>query len=102
MNKFNIEEYGYSKVEVNKFIDDVINQTDAIIKRVKKQNQEIKELKQQLETYKKMEDTLKNSMFKAEEASNNIKRQALEEGKIIVSDAKKNASRIVNLSLIHI
>ncbi|MDD6878939.1 MAG: DivIVA domain-containing protein [bacterium] len=100
MNKFNIEEYGYSKVEVNKFIDDVISQTEAIIKRVKKQNQEIKELKQQLETYKKMEDTLKNSMFKAEEASNNIKRQALEEGKIIVSDAKKNASRIVNDALI--
>ncbi len=100
MNKFNIEQYGYSKTEVNKFIDDVIAQTEDIVERVKKQSKEIKALKLELDNYKKMEETLKNSMFKAEEASNNIKKQAIEEGKIIVSDAKKNASRIVNDALL--
>ena len=100
MNKFNIEQYGYSKTEVNRFIDDVIAQTEDIVERVKKQSKEIKALKLELDNYKKMEETLKNSMFKAEEASNNIKKQAIEEGKIIVSDAKKNASRIVNDALL--
>ncbi len=100
MNRFNVEQYGYSKEEVNKFVDDVISQTEDIVERVKKQAREIKQLKAELDNYKKMEETLKNSMFKAEEASNNIKKQAIEESKIIVSDAKKNASRIVNDALL--
>lgn len=100
MNRFSIEENGYNKAEVNKLIDDVIVQTEEIIERVKKQSKQIKELKQELEKYKKMEETLKNSMYKAEIASNNIKKQAIDEGKIIVEDAKRNASRIVNDALL--
>ena len=98
--RFSIEENGYNKAEVNKLIDDVIVQTEGIIERVKKQSKEIKELKEELEKYKRMEDTLKSSMYKAEVASNNIKKQAIDEGKIIVEDAKRNASRIVNDALI--
>lgn len=100
MNKFNIEENGYSKAEVNKFINDVITQTEGIVTRVKKQAKQISELNSELEKYKKMEDTMKNSMYKAELASNDIKKQAMEEAKIIVDDAKRNASRIVNDALI--
>ena len=50
--------------------------------------------------YKKMEETLKGSMYKAEEASTNIKKQAMDEGKIIVEEARRNASRIVNDALL--
>lgn len=100
MNKFTIEENGYSRVEVNKFIDDVIAQTETIIQRVKSQSSEIKSLKASLEIYKNMEETLKNSMYKAEIATNDIKKQAIEESKIIIDDAKRNASRIVNDALI--
>ena len=98
--RFSIEENGYNKAEGNKLIDDVIVQTEGIIERVKKQSKEIKELKEELEKYKRMEDTLKSSMYKAEVASNNIKKQAIDEGKMIVEDAKRNASRIVNDALI--
>lgn len=98
--RFSIEENGYNKAEVNKLIDDVIVQTEGIIERVKKQSKEIKELKEELEKYKRMEDTLKSSMYKAEVTSNNIKKQAIDEGKMIVEDAKRNASRIVNDALI--
>ena len=98
--RFSIEENGYNKAEVNKLIDDVIVQTEGIIERVKKQSKEIRELKEELDKYKKMEDTLKSSMYKAEVASNNIKKQAIDEGKMIVEDAKRNASRIVNDALI--
>lgn len=98
--RFSIEENGYNKAEVNRLIDDVIVQTEGIIERVKKQSREIKELKEELEKYKRMEDTLKSSMYKAEVASNNIKKQAIDEGKMIVEDAKRNASRIVNDALI--
>lgn len=100
MDKFSLETNGYSRSEVNKFIDDVIANTESMIKRVKNQQGEINKLKEELIRYKRMEDTLKGSMYKAEEASNNIKRQAIDEGKIIVEEARKNASRIVNDALL--
>jgi len=100
MDKFNLETNGYSRSEVNKFIDDVIANTESMIKRVKSQQAEINNLKEELVKYKKMEETLKGSMYKAEEASTNIKKQAMDEGKIIVEEARKNASRIVNDALL--
>lgn len=100
MNKFSIEANGYSKAEVNKFLDDVITQTEAIINRVKKQNKEIKELKEQLESYKRIENDLKNSIYRSEAINSDIRRQAQEESRAIIEDAKRNASRIVNDALI--
>lgn len=100
MDKFSLEANGYSRSEVNKFIDDVIANTESMIKRVKSQQLEINNLKEEIVKYKKMEDTLKGSMYKAEEASTNIKKQAMDEGKIIVEEARRNASRIVNDALL--
>ena len=88
MDKFSIEANGYSQSEVNKFIDDVIANTESMIKRVKSQQVEINNLKEEIVKYKKMEDTLKGSMYKAEEASTNIRKQAMDEGKIIVEEAR--------------
>ena len=100
MEKFNYEENGYNKKEVNQFVGEVIRETEAIITRVKKQNKEIKKLKKELEKYKAMEESLKNSLLKAEETSDNIKKMARDEREIIINDAKSNASRIVNEALI--
>ena len=100
MDKFSYESNGYNKNEVNKFVDDVIMHTEDIIKRVKTQNEEIIKLKADIERYKKQEETLKNALYKAEEASNNIKKEALNERNMIIVDAKRNASRIVNDALV--
>lgn len=100
MDKFNYEANGYNRKEVNKFIDDVIVHTENIIKRVKTQQQEIEQLKQEINRYKKNEEVLRNSLYKAEEVSSNIKKQALDERNTIIDEAKKNASRIVNDALL--
>ena len=100
MDKFSIEANGYNRSEVNKFIDDVIANTESMIKKIKSQNTEINNLKEEIIKYKKMEETLKGAMYKTEEASTSIKRQAIDEGKIIVEEARKNASRIVNDALL--
>lgn len=100
MEKFSREPDGYNKEEVNKFIDDVIVQTEAVITRVKTQQDEIKTLKKEIEYYKKLEETLKSALLNAEKASNDIKKNAIEESKIIVMDAKRNASHIINDALL--
>lgn len=100
MEKFSYEANGYNRSEVNQFISDVIKETEGIITRVKTQNREIEDLKKELEHYKNLEDTLKSAIMKAEETGDNIKRMAREESEIIVTDAKHNASRIVNEALL--
>lgn len=100
MERFSYQENGYSKEEVNKFVDDVIAQTEEIVTRVKRQQNEITNLKKELEVYKGLERTLNTSILKAEQTSNSIKQNAIDESKIIVDEAKGNASRIVNDALI--
>ena len=100
MEKFSYEANGYNRNEVNQFVGDVIRETEGIITRVKKQNAEIEDLKKELEHYKVMEDTLKSAIMKAEETGDNIKKMAREERDMILTDAKHNASRIVNEALL--
>ncbi len=100
MDKFKIVENGYSVVEVNKFVDDVIAQTENMLEKMKKQHRDNEELHRQVEHYKKIETELKNALFKAEQSSSEIKKQAYDEKNTIIEEARKNASRIVNDALL--
>ncbi len=100
MEKFSYETNGYNREEVNRFISDVIVQTESIVSRCKKQNEEIESLKRELEHYKNLEKTLNMAILKAEETGDNIKKMARTEAEMIIGDAKGNASRIVNESLL--
>ena len=57
-------------------------------------------MKKELEHYKELENTLKMAILRAEETGDNIKRMARNEAEMIINDAKGNASRIVNESLL--
>ena len=48
MDKFNYEANGYNKAEVNKFVTDVIKETEGIIRKCKEQKKEIEVLKDKL------------------------------------------------------
>ncbi len=100
MDKFHYEANGYNRSEVNAFIERVIRETEGIINKCQEQKQELKILEEKLESYKALEDSINKSIINAEKTSDNIKRLAREEANVIVSDAKNNASRIVNDALI--
>lgn len=100
MDKFHYEANGYNRSEVNAFIERVIRETEGIINKCQEQKDEIKDLKDKLESYRILEDSINKSIVNAEKTSDNIKRLAREEANVIVSDAKNNASRIVNDALI--
>lgn len=100
MDKFHYEANGYNRSEVNAFIERVIRETEGIINKCQEQKDEIKDLKDKLESYKILEDSINKSIVNAEKTSDNIKSLAREEANVIVSDAKNNASRIVNDALI--
>lgn len=100
MDKFSFEANGYNRSEVNNFIQTVIVETEKLLNKVDEQKQEIQELRKELNYYKRVEDTLVNTINKAEETSENIKRISREESELIISKAKNNASRIINEALL--
>ncbi len=100
MRKFSTSFNGYSKIEVNSFVSEVTHEYEAMLSKLKSQDSEINNLKQELEKYKNMENTLNRAIMVAEDASTQIKKVARDEAKGFIDDARRNASRIVNDALL--
>ncbi len=107
MRKFKRSIAGYDVNEVNAFVDDVIRKVENIIKEEEKikrdiydKDTKIKELEATLEKYKIMENNLNNSILEAQNNVEYIKRVAKSEGDAIISEARKNANRIISDALI--
>ena len=100
MKKFSKEFSGYNKQEVNAFLNDVIVETEKMIKKVRSQEQEINELKKQVIHYQDIERSLNLALNNAQEVGEHIRRMANQESRAIIEEAKRNASRIVNDALI--
>ncbi len=100
MRKFNNSFPGYNKQEVNSFVANVTTEYESMLNNLKDRDNEIESLKKELEKYRSLESTLNRAILIAEESSNNIKKTAFDESKLIIEDAKKNASRIINNALI--
>ena len=107
----------YTPEEVDHFLDQVIKQVEMMIQESKNKNKEIvlkdkkiEELENKLQNYsliqeklaqyERMEDTLNRAIVMAQKTSDQIKSSAHKESEIILEDAKRNASRIVNESLL--
>lgn len=99
MRKFNNSFQGYNKNEVNSFVKNVTTEYESMLNNLKLRDKEIESLKKELEHYKNLESTLNRAILIAEESSHSIKKTAFDESKIIIEDAKKNASRILNNAL---
>ena len=107
----------YSPEEIEKFLDQIIVQVERMIEDNKAKNKEILDrdkkieelentlkstsgLRERLEQYERTEATLNRAILMAQKTSDQIKSAATKESEIIIEDAKRNASRIVNESLL--
>jgi len=107
----------YSPEEVDRFLDQVIQTVERMIEDNKAKNQEIalkdkkieeltklvnstSSMQEKLAHYERIEGTLNRAIIMAQRTSDQIKSNAHRESEIILNDAKMNASRIVNESLL--
>lgn len=90
---------GYDEDEVNEFLDQVIKDFEILIREKKELEQKYSELNEKLGHFTNIEDTLNKSIVIAQEAAEDVKRNAQKEAKLIVKEAEKNADRIINESL---
>ena len=107
----------YTPEQVDQFLDQIIKQVERMIEDNKAKNREIAlkdkkieelskyvantaHMQEKLAHYERMEGTLQRAIMMAQKTSDQIKSTAHRESEIILEDAKRNASRIVNESLL--
>ena len=99
MKKFSKSFSGYNTHEVNAFVDDVVKNVDEMLQKMKAKDMEIDRLTKELEHYKNMDATLNRAIVMAEESSKKYRESSLNESDLIITEAKKNANRIINDAL---
>ena len=99
MKKFSTSLYGYKKEEVNAFVGEVAKEYESMLNKLKYSCNVIESLKKELDHYKSVESSLNRAILVAEESTSNIKKVAFDESKVIVEDAKRNATKVINNAL---
>ena len=100
MKKFDTVFRGYDKYQVQKFMDEVISNYESLLKKSMKTDEENKQLKEQIAYYQKIEDTMNRAIYTAEAAGDQIKSSARREAESLITEARHNASRIINDALL--
>ena len=99
VNKFSTSIQGYKKEEVNDFVKEVTKEYESMLQKLKNSCEIIESLRSELKHYKDIESTLNKAILVAEESTSNIKKAAYDESKVIVEDAKRNATKVINNAL---
>ena len=100
MNKFDTVFRGYDKVQVQKFLDDVIKNYELLLRKSQNTSEENKKLIEQIAYYQNIEDRMNRAIYSAESASDQIKKNARREAEGLITEARHNASRIINDALL--
>lgn len=98
MERFNSSFKGYNIEEVNRFVDEMIREYSSIIEKLRTRDAEIASLKRENEELKTKASN--NTLGNLYSANEEITRLAKQEARMLIDDAKKNASRIVNDALL--
>lgn len=110
MEKFSRTVRGYDPEEVNLFLDKIIKQVESMVDEIEDKDARIKELqgmetenanlRERLEQYERMEETLNKAILMAQKTSEQIKVNAHNEAQVVMDDAKRSANRIINEALL--
>ncbi|ANU19713.1 septum formation initiator [Planococcus plakortidis] len=90
---------GYQEDEVNEFLEQIMKDYEKVIKERNEMEERMKSTDERMGHFTNLETTLQKSIFVAQEASEEVRRNAQKEADLIVQEAEKNADRIVNESL---
>ena len=91
---------GYDEDEVNEFLEQVMKDYELVLREKKTLEEKYADALERLGHFSNIEETLNKSILIAQEAAEDVKRNAKNEAKLILKEAEKNADRIVNDSLV--
>ena len=93
---FSTSPLGYKKTEVDQFMASVLRDFEALYKGNAEANDRIKSLNKMLESYKGMEDTMKNTLVVAQSSAEQLTSSARAEADTIIAEAKQKSKEILS------
>lgn len=84
---------GYSETEVDEFLDEVVRDFEALLKDNATIRAQAEDLRQKVEQYRQMEETLKKALVVAQETASEVKAAARKEAELIIREAQAEADR---------
>ncbi|MGH2317416.1 DivIVA domain-containing protein [Planococcus sp. 4-30] len=90
---------GYQEDEVNEFLEQIMRDYEILLKDKAALEERLKTTDERVGHFNTIESTLQKSIFVAQEASEEVRRNSQKEAELIIKEAEKNADRIVNESL---
>lgn len=86
---------GFSPAEVDEFLDRVAKEMETLIKENMTCREQLSQVKEKLNHYHKLEETLHNAIIVAQETAEDVKRNAAKEAELIRREADRDAARIM-------
>lgn len=87
---------GYSKDEVNAFLEELASDYEKIYREHRVMEEEMDTIRTKLRNYEKMESTMSNTLVMAQETADNVKKNAHKEAELSIQEAQSEAQKIVS------
>ena len=87
---------GYSKDEVNTFLEELASDYEKIYREHRAMEEEMDIIRTKLRNYEKMESTMSHTLVMAQETADNVKKNAHKEAELSIQEAQSEAQKIVS------
>ena len=87
---------GYSKDEVNAFLEELASDYEKIYREHRGMEEEMDIIRTKLRNYEKMESTMSHTLVMAQETADNVKKNAHKEAELSIQEAQSKAQKIVS------
>ena len=87
---------GYSKDEVNAFLEELASDYEKIYSEHRVMEEEMDTIRTKLRNYEKMESTMSHTLVMAQETADNVKKNAHKEAELSIQEAQSEAQKIVS------
>lgn len=94
--KFSGSTLGYKKSEVDSFVSQVLTDYELLYRTNKELNEKISSLSKMIESYKGMEDTMKNTLIVAQQSAEQLTKSARSESDSILNEANQKSHEIIS------
>ena len=87
---------GYSKDEVNAFLEELASDYEKIYREHRVMEEEMDTIRTKLRNYEKMASTMSHTLVMAQETADNVKKNAHKEAELSIQEAQSEAQKIVS------
>ena len=93
--KFSNSTLGYKKAEVDSFVSEVLTNYEFLYRNSKESDEKVKSLSKMVESYKGMEETMKNTLLVAQQSAEQLTKSARAEADSILVEANQKSRDII-------